>query len=77
MEELIKIVAETLRVDPSKLRNLSKMTDIPEWDSLSHMSLIAELEEKFNIQFTGDDIASMQSISEINEKIILHIDKKN
>tara|TARA_Y100001978_G_C23683075_1_gene430199 strand:- start:732 stop:965 length:234 start_codon:yes stop_codon:yes gene_type:complete len=77
MEELIKIVAETLRVDPSKLSNLSKMTDIPEWDSLSHMSLIAELEEKYNIQFTGDDIASMQSISEINEKIILHIDKKN
>jgi len=77
MEELIKIVAETLRVDPSKLSKLSKMTDIPEWDSLSHMSLIAELEEKFNIQFTGDDIASMQSISEINEKIILHIDKKN
>ena len=77
MEELIKIVAETLRVDPSKLSKLSKMTDIPEWDSLSHMALIAELEEKFNIQFTGDDIASMQSISEINEKIILHIDKKN
>ncbi len=77
MEDLIKIVAETLRIEPSKLCNLSKMTDIPEWDSLSHMSLIAELEEKYDIQFTGDDIASMQSISEINEKIILHKDKNS
>jgi len=72
MEELIKIVAETLRVEPSKICNLSKMTDIPEWDSLSHMSLIAALEDKYNIQFTGEDIASMQSIYEINEKIILY-----
>jgi len=72
MEELIKIVAETLRVDPSKISNHSKITDIPEWDSLSHISLIAELEDKYNIQFTGDDIASMQSICEINEKITLY-----
>tara|TARA_Y100001968_G_C19390946_1_gene735560 strand:+ start:1329 stop:1568 length:240 start_codon:yes stop_codon:yes gene_type:complete len=69
MDELIKFIAASLRISHSEIDDSSSMSDIPEWDSLSHMSLIAAIEEKYTIRFTGDDIASMQSISQINEKI--------
>tara|TARA_B100001250_G_scaffold412252_1_gene442977 strand:- start:1142 stop:1366 length:225 start_codon:yes stop_codon:yes gene_type:complete len=69
MDDLIQTIAASLRISPTMLSHNSSMSEIPEWDSLSHMSLITEIEEKYQIRFTGDDIASMQSISEIDKKI--------
>ena len=51
MEELIKIIADTLRINSSQINEFTKITDVPEWDSLSHMTLISVLEEKYKIQF--------------------------
>lgn len=35
--------------------------EIPEWDSIGHMTLISELEDKFNISFETDDIVNFSS----------------
>ena len=69
MDDLIQTIAGSLRISPSMLSQNSSMSDITEWDSLSHMSLITEIEEKYQIRFSGDDIASMQSIAAIEKKI--------
>lgn len=36
---------------------------IPEWDSVGHMSLVAELEDCFDIMLDTDDIIDMSSVS--------------
>ena len=43
--------------DGTDFKNL-KYQDIPEWDSIGHMTLISELEEKFSISFETDDIVN-------------------
>ena len=40
---------------------------IPEWDSIGHMSLISELEEKFKISIDTDDIVDFSSFSKGKE----------
>ena len=35
--------------------------EIDEWDSIGHMTLVAEIEEKFNITFETDDIVNFSS----------------
>ena len=35
--------------------------DIPEWDSVGHMSLVAALEEAFDIMMDTDDIIDFES----------------
>ena len=35
--------------------------DIPEWDSIGHMTLISGLEEEFNISIDTDDIVDFSS----------------
>ena len=42
---------------------------IPEWDSLSHISLVMALEAEFGIQFEADDLASMTSIAAIRDRL--------
>ncbi len=37
------------------------------WDSLSHMELIAAIEDEFSIELTSDEIISMTSVATITE----------
>lgn len=40
-------------------------SDVPEWDSLTHISLIIEIEDEFNLKFTVDDIADLKNVGEM------------
>ena len=44
-----------------------KYQDIPEWDSIGHMTLIAALEETFDIMFDTDDIIDLSSFEKGKE----------
>ena len=43
--------------------------DIDAWDSLNHMSLIREVEEKFNIQFDFFDVMEFENVGELVKSI--------
>ena len=44
-----------------KFNEKIKYNDIPEWDSIGHMTLMSELEEGFNISMDTDDIIDFNS----------------
>ena len=60
-----------LLIDECVLEGNLEYNAIAEWDSIGHMSLIGELEDKFDIIMEMDDIIEMSSFekgSEILEK---------
>ena len=48
-------------IDESKLDDNLEYNTIPEWDSVGHMGLIAELEEVFDIMMEMEDITDFSS----------------
>jgi acyl carrier protein len=40
---------------------------IPEWDSISHMVLISQLEEDFGVSIATDDVIDMSSVGKAME----------
>ena len=48
-------------IEDSQLGSELKYESIQEWDSIGHMSLIAELEDKFDISMEMDDIIDFSS----------------
>ena len=54
----------------------SSMKNIEKWDSLNHISLINEIEEKFNLHISDEDIFKMTNFKIIINKII-NIKRKN
>ena len=38
-----------------------KYRSIPEWDSVAHMQLVAEIEDNFDIMLETDDVIGMSS----------------
>lgn len=59
-EKYITAFKETLMVEEKDLDNL-KYQDIPTWDSVGHMALMAALEETFEIELDIDDIIEFSS----------------
>lgn len=51
-----KIFVEVFNVEPEKLDSSFTFADVEEWDSLSHLTLIDELENSFDVMFETDDI---------------------
>lgn len=62
MEEKIqKIFQDVIGVDPSVDRAVIVYSEIPGWDSVAHMSLIAALEQEFDCMLDMDDIIDMSN----------------
>jgi len=43
--------------------------DIEEWDSLTHITLISEVEDAFGMKFAMKDVLGMQNVGEMAEII--------
>ena len=52
---------ESLSIEKDVLNDDLKYNDIPEWDSIGHMTLMSGLEEGFNISIETDDIVDFSS----------------
>ena len=59
-EKYSQAFCETLGITENELAGL-KYQDIPAWDSVGHMSLIAALEDAFDIMMETDDIIDFNS----------------
>ena len=58
-------------IETKKFSEKTKYNEIPEWDSIGHMTLMSGLEEGFNISLDTDDIVDFSSFKkgfEILEK---------
>lgn len=60
IEKYNKVFTEVLLVGEDKLAGL-KYQEVPEWDSVGHMNLIAELEDAYGIELDTDDIIDFSS----------------
>jgi acyl carrier protein len=70
--KLETIVSETFAVAENTLSDDTALKDIPRWDSLAHMMLIARLEETYGVQFEGDEIADMRTVGKIRAALRAH-----
>ena len=57
------IFIKSLSIDSKKFNEKLKYNEIPEWDSIGHMTLISGLEEGFNISMETDDIVDFSSFT--------------
>jgi len=56
-----EIFIKSLSMDKNKFDDKIKYNDIPEWDSIGHMTLMSELEAEFKISMETDDVIEFSS----------------
>ena len=55
------IFCKSLSINNSKFNENVKYNEIPEWDSIGHMTLMSGLEDTFQIALETDDIVEFSS----------------
>ncbi len=66
-EKLVHAFVEALQIDPTLVTDGLQYNSIREWDSVAHMTLVAALEEVFEIMLDTDDIIDMSSFAKARE----------
>jgi len=46
--------------------------EVPGWDSLAHLSIMEELEMRFQVRFTMDEMVRMTSVQAIRDALARH-----
>ncbi len=69
LKRVEEIFREELEVDDLVLTDETTADDVEEWDSLSHVQLVAAMEEAFGIEFKSREILSWENIGDLIDSI--------
>jgi|WetSurMetagenome_2_1015567.scaffolds.fasta_scaffold1200070_1 acyl carrier protein len=67
--KLRSLIAEFFNKSIADVNIDSSKDDIEEWDSLEHIKLVLEIEEKCNVKFSLDIIPNLTSVKAIQEEL--------
>lgn len=65
MNALLQLIAQALNIPVAGVLESSSMENTEAWDSLAHMDVILSIEQHYEINLDGDEIADMQSVQAI------------
>ncbi|MCG7433846.1 acyl carrier protein [Lysinibacillus fusiformis] len=66
-EKLKQVFIEALGINATQVTDELKYNSIPEWDSVAHMALIAEIDDVFDTMLDTDDVLDMSSFAKAKE----------
>jgi acyl carrier protein len=64
-------------VDPRFISMQTSASDVPEWDSVGHLSLASSLEQTFDISLDVEELMSMESVKDIVRVVESKLAKRN
>lgn len=67
-EKIIALITEVLMVPEGIVTENTMMDDLEEWDSLAHVMIIGELEEKLGVSIPLDEAIELTGVAQILEK---------
>jgi acyl carrier protein len=66
----LQTIFDDLFLEPVHLTPTVSAKDVPEWDSLIHISLVIAVEEAFSVRFRVGEVATTSNIGEFANLIL-------
>ncbi len=74
MEQILKdltvIFRDVLDDDNIELKEETTAAEIEDWDSLTHIILISEIEKRLKIKFTSSEITGFKNVGELANSVL-------
>lgn len=68
-DKIIKIVAEILELDETRISLETTQQETEEWDSLAHIRMIAEIEEQLGINIPIEKVVEIHTVKELVQAV--------
>ena len=65
MKQFEDIVTEQLRIPKDAIKDSLTPADVPDWDSMSYLLFVAELEKEYKVSFSMDEILNAASLGAV------------
>jgi len=75
-ETMLDICRDVFDDSDLVLTEATAAADVEGWDSLTHLSLVNELEEQFDISFTLDEVTESRNLGELLTALLKHIKER-
>lgn len=72
-EKLHAVFVEALGVTKDEVTDELKYAESAHWDSVAHMSLIAAIEEAFDIMIDAEDVIDMSSFAKAKQIVAKYL----
>jgi acyl carrier protein len=66
-QNLSEVIAKAFGITPNDITDELEYQSIPEWDSVSHLVLVTELEAAYGITIEMEDVLTMGSVAQVKE----------
>ena len=76
LQKVQEICRDVFEDDQLTVTEDTSAADIEGWDSLTHLSLVSELEEAFDIAFTLDETTGSKKLGDLVSAIQKHVGEK-
>lgn len=67
-EKVFALIEEALHVPEGTIQEDTMIADVEQWDSLAHVMIIGELEEKLGISIPLEEAIELTGVRELLEK---------
>jgi acyl carrier protein len=67
--KFIKVIKDALELEDKNLSMNDKFKEFEEWDSLAQLTLIAELDENFDVTIQTSDFKNINTLQELFDHI--------
>lgn len=72
-KRILETIIAILKSEPftlnEKVSGRTKIKMLPRWDSFKHLTFLIEIEKKFNLEISPEEIASIITIKDLIKKI--------
>jgi acyl carrier protein len=72
-EKFLDAFKEALEIEEDKVEMSDVMSDFDTWDSMSRLSLIALLDEHFEIEISDDEFENMTTVQDLYDKVLTKV----
>lgn len=71
LEEFVSLFAEQFdETDASEINATTDFHDLDEWSSLIGLSVIAMVDEEFDVALKGDDVKNSKTVEDLYNRVI-------
>lgn len=71
MESFLNFISEIMEVDVSLLSLETEYQSIPQWDSLMHLRLVGEMEDRYGVEIPIDEVPDINTLGDFYKYISL------
>lgn len=76
LKKVMEICQDVFEDEELVITDDTQASDVEDWDSLTHLSLINEIEMEFDIKFTMAEVQGLENVGALIDTIMMHITSK-